>query len=44
MFEECAPPIPVAILFGCSGFGDAVGSVKAADRNDIQEIFFWAAV
>ena len=38
MFEECAPPIPVTILIGCSGFGNAVGSVKAS--NDIQEITF----
>ena len=40
MFEECAPPIPVAILHGRSGFGDAVGIVEAAARDDIQEITF----
>ena len=38
MLEECAPPIPVSRLLGCSGFGDAVGSVKAAASDDIQEI------
>ena len=40
MFEECAPPIPVSRLPGCSGFDDAVGSVKSAASNDIQEITF----
>ena len=40
MLEECAPPIPVARLIGCSGFGNAVGSVEAATSNDIQEITF----
>ena len=40
MVEECAPPIPVARLPGISGFGDAVGSVKAAASDDIQEITF----
>ena len=40
MFEECAPPIPVARLLGCIRFGDAVGSVEAAARNYIQEITF----
>ena len=38
MFEECAPPIPVDRLLGCSGFGDAVGSVENAASDDIQEI------
>ena len=38
MFEECAPPISVARLLGCSGFGGAVGSVEAAASDDIQEI------
>ena len=40
MLEEYAPPIPVARLLGCNGFGDAVGSVEAAASNDIQEIRF----
>ena len=40
MFEECAPPIPVARMLGRSGFGDAVESVKAVASNDIQEIMF----
>ena len=40
MLEECAPPFPVAILLGRSGFGDAVGIVKAAASYDIQEITF----
>ena len=40
MFEECARPIPAARLIGCSGFGDAVGSVEAASSNDIQETTF----
>ena len=40
MFEECSPLIPFAILLGCSGFGDASGSVDAAASNDIQEITF----
>ena len=40
MFEECAPPIPVVRLLGCSGFGNAVGSVKASASNVIQEIMF----
>ena len=40
MMEEFSPPIPVARLFGCSGFGDAVGSVEAVASNDIQEITF----
>ena len=40
MLEECAPPFPVARLIGRSGFGNAVGSVEAAARNDIQEITF----
>ena len=38
MFEEYEPPIPVAILLGRSGFGDAVRSVEAGARDDIQEI------
>ena len=42
MFEESAPPIPVARLIGRSGFGDAVGSVDAAASNNIQEITFLA--
>ena len=37
MFEECAPPIPVARLFGCSGVGDAVESVKTDTSGDIRE-------
>ena len=40
MFEEFAPPIPVARLLGRSGFGNAVGSVKATASNGIQEIPF----
>ena len=40
MFEECAPPIPVARLLGHSVFGNAVVSVKAASSDDIQEITF----
>ena len=40
MFEECEPPIPVTILLGRSGFVDAVRSVEAAVRYDIQEITF----
>ena len=40
MFEKCAPPIPVAVLIGRSGFGNAVGSVEAAARDDNQEITF----
>ena len=40
MFEECAPPIPVARLIGRSGFGNTVGSVEAAASNDIKEITF----
>ena len=40
MFEECAPPIPVARLLGRSGFGDAVGSVDDAASGNIQEITF----
>ena len=37
MFEECAPPIPVSILLGHSGIGDAVESVKTAASDDIQD-------
>ena len=40
MFEECAPPIPVAILLGHNVFGDSVGSAEAAASDDIQEIMF----
>ena len=40
MFEECAPPIPVARLLGRNGFFDAVGSVKTAASDDIQEETF----
>ena len=40
MLEECAPPFPVSRLLGRSGFGDSVGSVKAADSDEIQEIMF----
>ena len=40
MFEECAPPIPFARLLGCSGFYNAVGSVKATANDDIREITF----
>ena len=40
MFEECAPPIPVAILLGCSGFGNAVGSINTGASDDIEEITF----
>ena len=40
MLEECALPIPVSRLLGHSGFGDAIGSVEAADSNDIEEITF----
>ena len=40
MFEEFAPPIPVARLLCHSGFGDSDVSVKAAASNDIQEITF----
>ena len=38
MCEECVPPIPGTRLIGCSIFGDALGCVKAAVSNDIQEI------
>ena len=40
MFEECAPPIPVAILLDRSGFGDTFGSAEAATSDDTQEITF----
>ena len=40
MFKEYSPPFPVARLLGRSGFGDAVGSVEAAARDDIQDITF----
>ena len=40
MFEECAPPIIVAILIGRSGFGDAFVSVEDDDSDDIQNITF----
>ena len=40
MVEECAPPIPVSILHGSSGFGYAVGCVKATSINEYQEITF----
>ena len=40
MFEECAPPIPVARLIGRSGVGNAVESVKTAASDDIQEKVF----
>ena len=40
MSEECAQPIPVAIILGRSGFGNSVGSVEAAASDDIHEITF----
>ena len=40
MFEECAPPILVTILLGCSGFDDSIGFVDAVASGDIQEITF----
>ena len=40
MLEECASPLTVARLLGCSGFGYAVGSVEAVASNDIQDITF----
>ena len=40
MFEECAPPIPVSILLGRSGVGDAVEIVKTVASDDIQEKMF----
>ena len=40
MLEECLPHFPVSRLIGCSGIGDAVGSVKAVASDDIQEITF----
>ena len=40
MSEECVPPISFSRLLGFSGFGNAVGSVKVAASNDIQEIKF----
>ena len=40
MFEECAPPIPVAIILGCSVFVNSVGSIEAAASDAIQEITF----
>ena len=40
MLEECSPPFPFARLLGHSGFVDAVGSVKAAASNNVQEITF----
>ena len=38
MCEEFSPPIPVARLLGCSGFGYAVGCVEDEASDDIQEI------
>ena len=38
MCEDFSPPIPVARLLSCIGFGDAVGCVGDAAINDIQEI------
>ena len=40
IFEECAPTIPVDRMLDRSGFGDAVGCVKASTSDDIQEITF----
>ena len=40
MFEECAPPIPVARMLDRGRFDDAVGCVEAAASNDIKEITF----
>ena len=40
MLEECAPHISFSRLLGRSGFGDAVGIVKAIARDDTQEITF----
>ena len=40
MFEECAPPIPVARLLGHSVFVDAVGIIESVASNGIQEITF----
>ena len=40
MFEEYAPTILVAILTGCSGFGDTVVCVESDYSDDIQEIMF----
>ena len=37
MFEECAPPIPVARILGCSGVGNAVEIIKTYNSDDIQE-------
>ena len=36
--DKCAPYIPVTRLIVRSGFGDDVGCIKAAARNDTQEI------
>ena len=44
MFEECDPPIPVSILLGHIGIGDAIESVKTAASDDIQEKNSWTAV
>ena len=38
MGEEFSPLLPVVRLLGSSGFGDAVGCVKDAAIDDIQEI------
>ena len=40
MFEEFTPPIPVSRLLGRSGFGNAVGCVKAATSDDTEKIKF----
>ena len=44
MCEECAPYLPVAILIGCSGFGDSVGHVEDAESDNIQEIIFLGSI
>ena len=40
MFEECALSIPVFILIGHSGVGDAAESVKTAASDDTPKKMF----
>ena len=37
MCDKFAQSIPVTILFGRSGFGDAIGCIEAATGDDTQE-------
>ena len=38
MCDKCALSIPVTILLGCSGFGDAVDCIDTADIDYNQEV------